>query len=469
MYVSGFDRKLAVSNMTAGDQPGRFLTMKSLTRATFAILACFIPACSSSSSPATSTDAGSHEDAHADAGHPKADAGHDAASGKPDTGVPTHKDATAPTTDGGSSSDASDAAPTNLPFDATGFVPPDGGNAVLTEATPETWSWIPFPDSKCRDGSSTGIGINLNPASQKVMIFLEGGGACFNEFTCAENPSTFGASDFAQRFPSASDGGAPESGQGIMDRNPENPVSDWNFIYVPYCTGDIHGGNNPAGVVQHVAGTQAFVGYANVDLYLQRIVPTFSGATQVLLTGASGGGFGAAANYAHVQRAFGSVPVDLIDDSGPYMEDPYLPACLQNQIRELWGVDSTLGADCAGACNDPNSFFLDLAKSVVTKNPNRQFGLMESMDDGTITTFFGFGNDDCMVSIGQESAAMFSAGLTDIRTQLAADTNAGSFYFPGTDHTSLEDDNYYSRVAGTTPLTTWVGALVGGSTSNVGP
>jgi Pectinacetylesterase len=404
-----------------------------------------------------------------DATHPTLDAGNDVRIGQSDNSARPVPGKDATSSDSGSTPDASDAAPTDVPFDATGFTPADAGNAVITEATPETWSWIPFAGSKCRDGSTTGIGVNLNPASQKVMIFLEGGGACFNEITCGENPSTFGAPDFAARFPSVSDGGAPESGQGIMDRNPANPVSDWNFVYVPYCTGDIHAGNNPNGSIQHLAGTQAFVGYANIDLYLQRLVPTFANATQVLLTGASGGGFGAAANYAHVQRAFGSVPVDLIDDSGPYMEDPYLPACLQTQIRTLWGVDSTLGADCAGACNDPNSFFLDFAKSVVTKNPQRQFGLMESMDDGTITTFFGFGNDDCMVTLGQESPTMFAAGLTDIRTQLAADTNAGTFYFPGTDHTSLEDDNYYTRVAGTTPLTTWVGALVGGSTSNVGP
>ena len=357
-----------------------------------------------------------------------------------------------------------------MPFDAMGFTPMDGGRAVLTEPTPEVWTYIAIDGAKCRDGSSTGIAVNLNPASQNLMIFLEGGGACFNELTCGDNPSSFGPSDMPTFFPSEADGGAPIAGHGIMDRNPANPVSDWNFVYIPYCTGDIHAGNNPAGVVDGVSGAQAFVGYNNVDLDLQRIVATFSNAPQVLLTGASGGGFGAAANYVHVQRAFGSVPVSMIDDSGPYMEDPYLATCLQNEVRTLWGLDATVGADCAGACNDPSRFFLDFAKNVVTKNPERQFGLMESTDDGTISVFFGFGEDDCNVPIfAQETATMFTAGLDDIRTNLAANTNAGTFYFPGTDHTSLESGDYYTRVAGTTPLTTWVGALVGGSTSNVGP
>jgi hypothetical protein len=426
---------------------------------------CLVLACSSSSSPPVTV-----EDSGADGSHPKTDAG-DGGTTKHDAASDAGPDTTAPKGDAGSdTSTGTDAPVMDAPFDASGFVPVDGGAAVITEATPEVWTWIPFPESKCRDGSTTGIGVNFNPASTKLMIYLEGGGACFNSLTCAENPSSFGAADLPTRFPSATDGGAPEDGNGILDRdNAANPVADWNFIYVPYCTGDIHAGNNPAGVIPGLA-PQFFVGYENVDLYLQRIVPTFSTATQVLLTGVSGGGFGAAANYIHVARAFGSIPVDLIDDSGPAMEDPYLAACLQNENRAIWNLDSTIGADCAGHCNDPASFFLDYAKYAATLYPNQTLGLMDSTDDGTITQYFGFGADDCKAEIPVAlTAAAFTAGLDDIRTKLAAETNVGSFYFTGTDHTSLGDDNFYSRTAGTTQLTTWVQNLITGTASNAGP
>lgn len=433
--------------------------MKSRTLLALGSLLCLTPACSSSAS--SPSDAGK-----ADAPLSKADGGRDAAPSKGDAGKDARGEAS-------TSADAATDGPVDawldIPFDASPFVPVDGGSAPITEATPETWSWIPFAGSRCRDGSTTGIGVNLNPASSKVMIFLEGGGACFNEIVCSGNPASFGAADLPQRFPVATDGGAPEPGNGILDRtNAANPVKDWSFVYVPYCTGDIHAGNNPAGVVAGLAQPQAFVGYANIDLYLQRLVPTFKTATQVLLTGASGGGFGAAANYAHVQRAFGGVPVSLLDDSGPFMEDPYVAGCLQTELRTLWGLDSTLGADCDGHCNDPNSFFLDLARYVISGHPQRQFGLMESTGDITITGFFSFGADNCQ-SVAKVTAATFTAGLMDIRTRLAGDPNFGSFYFGGTDHTSLEDDNFYSRTAGTTPLSTWVGSFVAGTTSNVGP
>lgn len=439
--------------------------MKSLAWTPFGFALCLASACSSSSgSPATVPP-----DAGTDTGHvtnPINDASADHNTVKHDTGAGDAKQEAAPLPE--ASTDAGVDA-TDVPFDASPYVPIDGGNAVITQANPETWTWVPFPDAKCRDGSTTGIGVNFNPMSTKLVIYLEGGGACFNDLTCSENPSSFGAADLPGRFP-AGDGGVPESGNGILDRNAANPVGDWNFVYVPYCTGDIHAGNNPAGVIPGLSGTQAFVGYANVDLYLQRLVPTFSSATQVLLTGVSGGGFGAAANYVHVQRAFGSIPVDLIDDSGPPMENPYLTTCLQTENRKVWNLDPTVGADCGGDCNDPASFFLDYAKHAAKTYPQRQLGLMESTDDGTITEFFGFGANDCAVVIPQQlSAATFTAGLDDIRTQLAAETNVGSFFFTGTTHTSLGDPSYYTRTAGTTLLTTWVGALVGGSTSNVGP
>jgi hypothetical protein len=72
------------------------------------------------------------------------------------------------------------------------------------------------------------------------MIFLEGDGACFNGTTCnLETPSSFTATDFNGTFESA------EGNQGIFNRSDAaNPVSDWSHVYVPYCTGDIHAGNN---------------------------------------------------------------------------------------------------------------------------------------------------------------------------------------------------------------------------------
>lgn len=299
--------------------------------------------------------------------------------------------------------------------------------------------------------------MNLNPASDKVMIYLQGGGACFNTLTCLNNPQRFGAADL----------GSPSN--GIFDRSDaQNPVKDYSMVYVPYCTGDVHAGNAPDTNVNGVAGAQQFVGYANISEYLQRLVPTFAASTQVLLTGESAGGFGAAANFEHVQRAFGAVPVTLIDDSGPPLDSSVVTPCLQRQWRETWGLESTLIADCGAACNDPNDFLGDYVGSIRARHPNMKAGLVSSNADNTIRFFFGFGANNCQGLPGSVGVAQFEQGLLDFRTSVQTPgPSFSTFYVESSQHTWLGSS--YGQTVDGVQLRTWVGnILAGGAPQHLG-
>ncbi len=343
----------------------------------------------------------------------------------------------------------------------------DAGGQPIGNLPTEQWTWVPVDGALCRDGSATGIGVNYNPASTKLMIFLEGGGACFNVLTCASNPSTFGQTDFQAAFGA----GGSEASAGIFDRaDSKNPVADWSFVYVPYCTGDLHGGNIPDGGTTDGLGPEAFVGYHNVALDLARVVPTFPHLTEVLLTGASAGGFGSLLNYDQVAAAFGAVPVELLDDSGPPMSTDYLAPCLQELVTQTWNLAATIVADCGAACQGDGGFALPYLQHVAGSHPDRAMGLADSTHDGVISDFFGIGLSNCAGGSAMPPA-MFEQGLLDIRTEMASYPNFGLFAFPGTDHTSLEDSNFDSRVAGDAgyPLTTWTADIVDGGVLNVGP
>jgi len=360
-----------------------------------------------------------------------------------------------------------------------------GGDAAPADAgfQPNTWTWIDVPGAKCRDGSSTGIGVSLNPASTKTVIFLEGGGACFNAATCGQNPSKFSGADFKAYVgmggPAGAGGGKSGSDFGILARgDAKNPVKDWNMIYVPYCTGDIHGGANPAGMVSGVAGTQQFVGRNNVTLMLAQTKKLVPQTDRVFLTGASGGGFGALMAYDQVATFWGTVPVTMIDDSGPPMADPFLPSCLQTLVAGLWGLDKSVLADCGPDCQDTAHWGINAVKHLATKYPDRVLGLVESTGDLTISSFFGFGANNC-TGFQPVLEPDFTNGLLDIRAQLAGDKNFGSFYFGGADHqahTSYESalDTRMSTDAmdgGTPPisLVDWTTQMLNGTVTNVGP
>jgi hypothetical protein len=343
---------------------------------------------------------------------------------------------------------AAGAAPLYPPFPTTG---------MPITAADMAWTYLDFPDTKCRDGSTAGLAVSLNSASDKVMVFLQGGGACFDSLTCAVNPANNAAQKTAQTA-------------GIFDRtNAANPVKDWNYVFIPYCTGDTFMGTNDAGMITGVTGTQHFVGRTDLEKFLNRIVPTFPKATQVLLTGVSAGGFGAASNSYLVQRAFGTVPVTMLDDSGPPMSSMYIPSCLQNKWRTTWGLDASILADCGTACPNKDDYTLDFTKFVLAladKRPgNVKSGLVDSNDDGVITAFYGYGQNNCMGSLATPvPAAQYDAGLLDFRTTVTALTpNFGTYYPKGTTHTWLLSPELYTETEGSTKLIDWVTGIVNGT------
>lgn len=213
------------------------------------------------------------------------------------------------------------------------------------------WVWIPRGDIQCRDGSTTGIGVRLLPDAKAVMIYLQGGGACYDAESCAQNADapiagkSFSRSDFGRWA-------AALGNQGVFNTtNPTNPVARWNHIYVPYCTGDLHGGTRTMGMVPGVAASQRFVGHRNLENILKIIAPYFSNAEDVALIGASAGGVGVLINYPQVVEAFGGRSVAALVDSAPVIpESAIKTSCFQRKLTETF--DLALPDRCP-ECADP--------------------------------------------------------------------------------------------------------------------
>lgn len=211
----------------------------------------------------------------------------------------------------------------------------------LFEGPPELWL------SRVREANFEGL--NLNPDSDKLLLFLEQGGACVPG-ACA----------------SVHDDSAGD--EGAFDRRSmNNPFRAWNFVYVPYCTGDLHAGDRRDADVD---GTRRqYAGYRNLGLFLDRIVPTFRTATQVALAGSSAGGFGATLNFPRTQRAFGPIEVVLIVDSAPLVAEPVLATCQQRAWRETWNLDATVLRDCGADCPKEGAWTVHFWRHIRTRYP----------------------------------------------------------------------------------------------------
>jgi hypothetical protein len=326
-----------------------------------------------------------------------------------------------------------------------------GGGGRFAGADERRWSWVDVEGSTCMDGSPTGIGVNLSADSDRLAIVFEGGGACFNEVSCTgvAHPDGYGVVDLAAFADSI-------GRTGLFDRDDaDNPLADWNWIYVPYCTGDIHAGDKPDGF-----GGRRQVGYVNSTHAIDRVRDEFAGhVSQVLIAGQSAGGFGAALNYDQATRAFDGVRVDLLDDSGPPLSSTYLTPCFEAKVTEAWNLDTIRPADCA-ACEDGG--IGQIVRYYGETYTEGHQGYVSSVEDLTIRQFIGFGYPDCEDYVFPMAADVYQAAIAELRDDVvAALPNASVFSLAGDEHVWTLGQALSGIESGGTNLAAWIGALVG--------
>ncbi len=304
-------------------------------------------------------------------------------------------------------------------------------NANFT-APDSVWTWIPVPQTFCGNGNTTGFAVSLKPTSHELLIVYEGGGACYDSLTCyelntASNVATgYGASDFMTDLP------ALESNYLITSRlDPNNPLAQVNMVFIPYCTGDVHDGNQ---VVTYTGATQAthHVGFRNGQVITQLLAATLPGLQHIWVAGFSAGGFGATFHYADTQQAFPGVRIDLINDSGSSF--PKITA------HASWGG---MAPSTCPSC-DQNDF-TSFIEAISHGNPNSRLGILSYTTDTVLPLFFDI------------TPAQFTTDLTAYETTLDALPNAKYFVKTGAGHVLLDDG---TLTAGGTNIETWLRLMV---------
>ncbi|HEY6560271.1 MAG TPA: pectin acetylesterase-family hydrolase [Polyangiaceae bacterium] len=382
------------------------------------------------------------------------------------------------------------------------MAPPLG--AALPTGPVDRWQWHEEPGARCRDGSPAGFWFKRSAVSQDLFFFLEGGGACFTPELCR----SFNAANVRERMHGEVFSVAPENplalrkeitsspvqpfSRGIFDTsNAENPVRDWNMVFVPYCTGDAHIGTRPDAVVpgDEPGRVQQFVGYSNMQKFVARVVPTFASAGQVLLAGSSAGGYGAGVSFNQVQDAFlkvGSARVTVLMDSAVIYGDEFLAPCFQRKWRELWGLDGALPsrADCPECHPEDGGGLLEMIFFGGRKHPSSQIGIITATHDSVTRSFFSMGENLCMepfpLFVPEEK---LESALDDLRFQVKTSEGGSAFctYFIesgneplwNTPHDQLHQwlpfDRFYVKLASSTTPAVWVKRLLAGEPTSVGP
>jgi hypothetical protein len=285
---------------------------------------------------------------------------------------------------------------------------------AVIEAPADQWTFVAFPDSKCANGTPTGIAINPIPNPTGLLIFMQGGGACWDANTCLVRDASVHLKDNVNEAVVLSEASGLS---GLFDHNNvANPFRQFSYVYMPYCTGDLHSGTSTQ-IYDAGMGSVTIEhhGARNVDAYLKRLVPSFPRIDRVVVSGISAGGFGATFNWWRYQGAFPNARVDVLDDAGLIVDaaDTRWTAMVAS-----WSM--VLPPGCT-ACGERVSAWLPFyAQNLVAP---RRYALTGFLGDPVIGSYFGL------------SGAQIEAKLLALRKDAAG--NQKTFFLSGTKHSVI--------------------------------
>ena len=289
-----------------------------------------------------------------------------------------------------------------------------------------------------------------------LVIFFQGGGACWDFMNCVAvtTPVPTYTQFQAEELWKFSD---DMEEQGIFDQTrKDNPFKDWGFVYIPYCTGDLHMGANDATYGNVPIKHRGFVNFQAVLKYLEDNT-NYPG--KIFVTGSSAGSYGATMNFPYVKQSFPWSNVFLLGDAGNgvlggtfptegilnwNVQMPYwiFPDGWEIGTPETWYTDIAAAypwsrlAQYTTAFDLTQIFFLNVMYNI--KNP---------VEWGNITDF-----DVAFWHLTMKGYAYRTA---------AASPNYRYYIAAGTDHTVLRSNKFYTEEsAGGVSFASWVKKMI---------
>jgi hypothetical protein len=228
--------------------------------------------------------------------------------------------------------------------------------------------YFSLDDCKCLSGGEVHVSVLNDQGSNNVMFYMEGGGAEWQggglavEFQFLENVS-------------------------FRSREEENPLHDWNIVYLPYCDASIHSGNN---TLDYSGKTHYFWGMRNTLASINVMKQLFPNPDKILVTGSSAGAFGTYIGWAMVKNSYPNTKTYILNDSGVGFWNPN-DLATWDVILNSWQIQDLIPSECAN-CKGPILTYL--YQTYMDADPQLRIGFFSSYRDMIISEWFLKMNQD---------------------------------------------------------------------------
>ncbi|MBW1905823.1 MAG: hypothetical protein JRJ24_11040 [Deltaproteobacteria bacterium] len=310
-------------------------------------------------------------------------------------------------------------------------------------------------DPQCMQGDQYRFFGRRGTVNKLVMYYM-GGGACWNNLTC-------GLPTCSTAPPTDLDG--LDSGFGDFD-NPQNPFRDWHFVFVSYCSCDIHFGDATQEYVGFEDVTVEHKGFHNAKVAERWAREHFLNPEEVFVTGSSAGSYGALFNAPLLHDVWPASQFHILGDAG---NGVITTDFLQNEFSN-WNFVENL-PDIPGVVESitEGNGMPGYMESVADYLPDTNWANYSTMFDGGSGGQTGFFN--MMLNDGNPLAAQvwWEASCQFGETALAQsddiyDTvpdNYRYYFGTGSRHTMFGNDKVYDDTTGNVPtVVSWVEAML---------
>ena len=297
---------------------------------------------------------------------------------------------------------------------------------VTAASLPVGWTAIaPGGNTTCGDGSPFQFFVRPSAGSKKLIIYFQAGGACWNAPTCAEDSLAYDKSvDYAEF----------ETYRGIFDfNNPENPVADYNWVFIPYCTADVHTGSRDQTYTDMLGlhKTMQHQGYINVKSVLNWVTQNYPAPQRIVVTGSSAGALGSIFFAEPIMSQYANVPIVQLGDGyvGIMPKD-------WNGL-EVWGTKANepLALRQPLALSTPADYTQRLYSSSAELLPQRTFAQFTTASDVFQIGYYALAGGQ-----SRNWPDLMRQSLTTLDEQ----SNFRSYIADGAEHTILPFDRFYT-------------------------
>lgn len=276
----------------------------------------------------------------------------------------------------------------------------------------------------------------------RVLVDFRGGGACWDALTCSFADDLFDAEVTDDHWATNE-----ETATGIYAHSrDDNPFKDWHHVYIPYCTGDIHWGDNEQ---TYGSGASALTihhkGAVNVRAVLRWMQENVLAPEKVFVAGCSAGAYGSIMWSAHLREQYkdaklfqladsgvGIITDDFFQQSFPVWKTTssyptWIPALDPAQVTRLPQIYKAIGA-----------YYPDMPLAQLTTN----------FDEAQSFYFEAMGGGDA-----QAWSTKMRASLDEISTSTP---QFRSYISTGSEHCALPHDRFYTVEVNGRRLVDWV-------------